>query len=90
MIYPPVSVCPSVHTLFPDNSSYTFDWIALKLAGQLDHDMVQWILFRGYSTPNDSIITLFMPPPSARCQGHIVLRLCVRAYVIPYVRIWSG
>ena len=60
MVYHPVSVRPSVHTSFPDNSSYSFHRIALKLDGQLDHEMVQRILFRVYSTLNfDKVITLF-------------------------------
>ena len=41
----PSSVCPSVCTLLPDNSSYSFHWIALKLTGSLDHEVVQRIYF---------------------------------------------
>ena len=53
-----MSVGPSVHNLFLDNSSYSFHRIALKLGGQLDHEVVQLILFQGYSTPNfDRLIT---------------------------------
>ena len=55
-----MSVRQFVSTLFPDNSSYSFHQIALKPGGQLDHEAVQQILFRGYSTPNfDRVITLF-------------------------------
>ena len=44
-------------SLHPDNSSYSFHQIVLKL-GQLDHEVVQCILFWGYSTPNfDSYYT---------------------------------
>ena len=39
-------------TLFLDNSSYSFHPILFKLGGQLDHEMVQCILFQGYSAPN--------------------------------------
>ena len=39
-------------TLFLDNSSYSFHRILLKLGGQLDHEVVQCILFQGYSTLN--------------------------------------
>ena len=54
-----MSVGPSVRTLFLDNSSYSFHRVALKLGGQLDHEVVQGILFQGYSTPNfDRLITL--------------------------------
>ena len=31
---------------------YSFHWITLKPVGQLAHEVVQCILFRGYSTPN--------------------------------------
>ena len=52
------SVCLSVRTSFPDNS-YSFHQIVLKLGGLLDHEMVQRILIRGYSTPNfDKVVTL--------------------------------
>ena len=37
---------------FPANSSYSLHPIKLKLVIQLDHDVVQHILFRGYSPPN--------------------------------------
>ena len=37
----PSSICPSVHTLFPDNSSYSFHWITLKLGGLLDQEVSQ-------------------------------------------------
>ena len=40
-----LSVHLSVHTSFLDNSSCSFQWIVLKLGGQLDHEMVQCILF---------------------------------------------
>ena len=30
---------------FPENSSYSFHWIALKLGGQFDHEMIQRIMF---------------------------------------------
>ena len=33
------------------NSSYSFHQNGLKLGGQLDHEMVLSILFRGYSKP---------------------------------------
>ena len=49
---PLVYVRSYVLSSFPDNSSYSFHWIALKLGGQLDHEMVQRLLFRGYSTPH--------------------------------------
>ena len=49
------SVRPHIRTSFPDNSSYSFRRIMLKLGGQTDHE----VLFRGYSTPHfDRIITL--------------------------------
>ena len=56
----PSGVCPSVRTLFPDNS-YSFHPIVLKLGGQLDHEVIQCILFRDYSTPNKviSFLTIF-------------------------------
>ena len=37
-------------TLFPDNS-YSFHPIRLKHGGQLDCEVMQYILFQGYSTP---------------------------------------
>ena len=37
-------------TLFPDNSF--FHQIGLKLDGQLDYEVMQLKLFRGYSAPN--------------------------------------
>ena len=45
------SVCLSIRTSFKDNL-YSFHQIALKLGGQLDHKVVQCILFGGYNTPN--------------------------------------
>ena len=39
-------------TSFPDNFSYSFHRMRLKLNGQLDYEVVQRILFRGYSIPN--------------------------------------
>ena len=44
--------CPSVRTLFQDNSSHNFNQISLKLVGQLDHEQVQRILFCDYRAPN--------------------------------------
>ena len=42
------------------HSSYSFHRIMLKLGGQLDHEMVQGSLFRGYSTPSfDRVITVY-------------------------------
>ena len=46
MVYPPLSVRPSVRTLFPDNSSYSCHRIALRFGGQLNHEVVHRILFR--------------------------------------------
>ena len=37
---------------FPANSSYSLHPIKLKFDIQLDHDVAQRILFRGYSPPN--------------------------------------
>ena len=54
----PSDASPSIRTSFPDNSSYTFHWIVLKLGGQLEHVAVQRILFRGYISLNDIFITL--------------------------------
>ena len=55
----PSIVCSSVRTCFPDNSSYSFHWIMLKLCGQLDHEVLQRIFFQGYSTPSfDRVVTL--------------------------------
>ena len=54
------SRCLSVHTSFLDNSSYSFHRITLKLGGQLNHEAVQRIFFRSYSSPNfDSVFTFF-------------------------------
>ena len=39
-------------TLFPDISSNSFHLIGLKHGGQLDYEVIQSKLFRGYSTPN--------------------------------------
>ena len=47
MLYPMVSV-PNA---FMDNF-YSFHRMVLKLGGQLDPEMIQRILFQGYSTPN--------------------------------------
>ena len=59
MVYPLVFILPSIRILFMDNSSYSFHQVVLKLGGQLDHELVWRILFRGYSTPNfDRIIML--------------------------------
>ena len=43
---------PSVSKLFPANFSYSLHPIKLKLGIKLDHDVVQRILFQGYSPPN--------------------------------------
>ena len=52
-------LCLYVRTWFPDNSSYSFHRIMLKLGGKLDHEVIQHILFQGYSTPNfDRVIKL--------------------------------
>ena len=64
MVYLPVSVysqdCLSVRSLFPDNSFYSFHWNTSKLGGQLGYEVVQHILFWGFSIPNfDWAITLF-------------------------------
>ena len=40
-----LSICLSIWILSPYNSSYSFHQIALELGGQLDHEMVQRILF---------------------------------------------
>ena len=46
-------------TLFPDDSSYGFHPIVLKHCGHLDYEVVQRILFPGYSTPHfDRFIAL--------------------------------
>ena len=37
-------------TLFLDNYSYNFHQMRLKLNGQLDYEVIQHILFQGYST----------------------------------------
>ena len=37
---------------FPANSSYSLHPIKLKLVTELDYDVEQRILFRGYSPPN--------------------------------------
>ena len=59
-VYPPVSVHPSVSASSPDNSSYSVHRIALKLGGQLNHEVVQRILIRGYAAQNfDRVIRLF-------------------------------
>ena len=42
----------SVRNSFPDDSPYRFHRFASKLDGQLDHEVIQHILFRDYSTPN--------------------------------------
>ena len=59
----PSSVCPSTcpSTLhFKISPSFHHDQIAVKLGGQLDHGLVQHILFCNYSTSNfDRVITLF-------------------------------
>ena len=56
MVYPPVS--GRLHFV-SGYSSFSFHWIGMKLGGQLDHTVVQCILFRGYSTPNfDRVIAL--------------------------------
>ena len=48
------------YDLFPANSSYSLHRIGLILDGQLDHEMVQGLLFQGYSTPSfDRVITIF-------------------------------
>ena len=39
-------------TSFPTNSYYSFHRIGIKVGGQLDHEVIQRMLFRGYSTPN--------------------------------------
>ena len=36
---------------FPDNSSYSFHQMRLKLGGQSDNEVIELILFRGNSTP---------------------------------------
>ena len=38
------SVCP-FSLFFMDNSSYSFHPIALKLGGQLDHEVIQSVVF---------------------------------------------
>ena len=44
--------------LFPNNSSYSFHRIGLKLGGQLDHKR---LLFQGYSTPSfDRVNTILL------------------------------
>ena len=37
-------------TSFPDNASYSFHPIRLKHGGQLDYEVMQCIVFRGYSS----------------------------------------
>ena len=44
--------CPSVRTLFQDNSSHSLNQISLKLVRHLDHEVVQHILFWGYGSSN--------------------------------------
>ena len=47
--------------MFPDKSFYSLHRIALKLGRQLDHEVVQRMLFRGYSMLNfDSYFYLFI------------------------------
>ena len=49
----------SVLILLPDNSSYSFRPIGLKHGGQLDYEVMQRIVFQGYSAPNfDGVIAL--------------------------------
>ena len=49
----------TVFRLDLDNSSYSFHPIRLKHGGQLDYEVMQGILFQGYSTPNfDRVIAL--------------------------------
>ena len=44
---------------FLDNSSYSFHLIGLKHGGQIDHEVMQNILFQDHTTPNlDSMIDL--------------------------------
>ena len=40
------------YDLFLVDSSYSFHWIGLKLGRQLDFEMIQGLLFWGYSTPS--------------------------------------
>ena len=52
--------CLSLRLQFVSRQLLQFSSDALKLAGQLDHEVIQHILFRGYSAPNfDRVITLF-------------------------------
>ena len=50
--YTPLKI--SINFSFLANSSYSLHPIKLKLHVQLDHDVMQRILFRGYSPPNIS------------------------------------
>ena len=60
MVYPQVSVPLSVCDSFMDNSTYEFHQITLKLGRQLDHEVIESIVFQGYSTSNfDRVIMLF-------------------------------
>ena len=55
----PQGGCLFLHISLLDNSSYSFHWITLKLGGQIDHEVVHCILFRGYSTPNFDRVPIF-------------------------------
>ena len=47
---------------FLANSSYSFHQIGLKLfGGQLDHEVVQHILFRGHNTPKFDVFCKDFP-----------------------------
>ena len=49
---------------FPAITSYSFHRICLKLNGQLDHEVEQVVLFRGYSILIcDRVITIFKDFP---------------------------
>ena len=48
----------SINFSFLAKSSYSLHPVKLKLHVQLDHDVDQYILFRGYSPPNISRVKL--------------------------------
>ena len=53
-------VNPSIHLHFISGFILQFSSITLKLGGQLDHEVIQRMLFRSYSTPNFAgVISLF-------------------------------
>ena len=73
-----LSVRPSVHTSFTDNSPYSFHWIALKLGGQLDHEVLRRILFEVTVYQISIVIMLFnyfldmtLFPDNSSCSFHL-------------------